>query len=189
MNAVDVATVRALTAARETEGAVLLLDVRTPAEFESAHIDGSVNVPLDRLEAYLPQLAGAMTGRSVLVCQSGGRARTAQDKLTAAGLRGTAVMTGGLNAWITSGAPVNRGRRRWSLERQVRLVAGLLVLGSVTLSLWWAPALFVTAFVGAGLGYAGASDNCMMGMLLARLPYNRAGAGDPAAALARACRR
>ncbi|MFD0891585.1 rhodanese-like domain-containing protein [Streptosporangium algeriense] len=178
-----------MVAAPETDGAVLLLDVRTPAEFESAHIDGSVNVPLDRLEEYLPQLADAMTGRSVLICQSGGRARTAQTKLTAAGLHGSVVMTGGLNAWISSGAPVNRGRRSWSLERQVRLVAGLLVLVSVTLSLWWAPALLATAFVGAGLTYAGASDNCMMGMLLARLPYNRGGAGDPTAALARACRR
>ncbi|MER7132738.1 rhodanese-like domain-containing protein [Streptosporangium saharense] len=169
----DVVTARALVAA--ADGTVLLLDVRTPAEFETAHIDGSVNVPLDRLEAHLPQLAG-MEGRSVLICQTGGRARTAQAKLTAAGLR-SVVMSGGLNAWIASGAPVNRGRRRWSLERQVRLAAGLLVLVSVALSVWWAPALALAVFVGAGLTYAGASDNCMLGMLLARLPYNRGGTG------------
>ncbi|MEV1174525.1 rhodanese-like domain-containing protein [Nonomuraea sp. NPDC049784] len=186
MTTIDVTTTRAMAAAG---GAILLLDVRTPAEFETAHVDGAVNVPLDRLETHLPQLAEAALSRIVLICQSGGRATTAQAKLAQAGIPTSAVMTGGMNAWLAAGAPVNRGRQRWSLERQVRLVAGLLVLVSVLLSLVTPWSLLVTAFVGAGLTYAGASDNCLMGLLLTRLPYNRAGAADPAGALAHACRR
>ncbi|WP_327582268.1 rhodanese-like domain-containing protein [Nonomuraea sp. NBC_00507] len=186
MTTIDVATTRAMTA---TDADVLLLDVRTPAEFETAHIDGAVNVPLDRLQGHLPQLSDAAPGQVVLVCQSGARASTAHAMLAGAGLSTSLVMTGGMNAWLASGAPVTRGRQRWSLERQVRLVAGLLVLVSVLLSLLTPWSLLVTAFVGAGLTYAGASDTCTMGLLLARLPYNRAAATDPAAALAQACRR
>ncbi|GAA3119491.1 rhodanese-like domain-containing protein [Streptosporangium carneum] len=187
---VDVASARALTA---SGSGVLLLDVRTPAEFETAHIEGAVNLPLDRLDESLPLPQGEASGGVVLVCQSGGRARTAQAKLASAGVRETAVLAGGMGSWIASGAPVVRGRQRWSLERQVRLVAGLLVLVSVVASLWVPWALLVTGFVGAGLTYAGASDNCMMGMLLARLPYNRGtgtGTGaDVTGAPGRACPR
>ncbi|MEV4471289.1 rhodanese-like domain-containing protein [Nonomuraea sp. NPDC049504] len=186
MTTIDVATTRAMTA---TAAGVLLLDVRTPAEFETAHIDGAVSVPLDRLQNHLPQLTDGAPGQIVLICQSGARASTAHAALFRAGLSTSAVMTGGMNAWIAAGAPVIRGRQRWSLERQVRLVAGLLVLVSVLLSVLTPWSLLLTAFVGAGLTYAGASDTCMMGLLLARLPYNRATATDPAAALAQACRR
>ncbi|MEV7009399.1 rhodanese-like domain-containing protein [Streptosporangium sp. NPDC051022] len=181
---IDVTSARALAA---TDPGVLLLDVRTPAEFETAHIDGAVNLPLDRLDERMSLLAEDASVAIVIVCQSGGRARTAQAKLTSAGLRRAAVLDGGMNSWIASAAPVVRGRRRWSLERQVRLAAGLLVLVSVVASLWLPWALLLTGFVGAGLTYAGLSDNCMMGMLLARLPYNRGSGG--AGAPGRACPR
>ncbi|MGH3392064.1 MAG: rhodanese-like domain-containing protein [Actinomadura sp.] len=170
MSTIDVAAAWALTAGGS---GVLLLDVRTPAEFETAHIDGAVNVPLDRLDEHLPRLAVDAPGQAVLICQSGGRARTAQAKLAAAGLPQAVVLAGGMNSWIAADAPVVRGRPHWSLERQVRLVAGLLVVGSVVASLWLPLAVLVAALVGAGLTYSALSDTCMMGLLLARLPYNR----------------
>lgn len=154
---------------------VLMLDVRTPAEFETAHIEGAVNVPLDELDRHIPRLAAQTPVHTVLICQSGGRARTAQGRMTAEGLPQPTVLIGGMNAWIMAGGPVLRGRQRWGLERQVRLVAGLLVFTSAVASLWMPWTLLITAFVGAGLTYAGASDNCLMGRLLARLPYNRGG--------------
>ncbi|MFC9974257.1 rhodanese-like domain-containing protein [Spirillospora sp. NPDC127200] len=166
MTTIDIATARALA------DDVLMLDVRTAAEFHTAHIAEAVHVPLDRLDGHLPRLTEERPDRIVLICQSGGRARTAQSRLAAAGLTAT-VLEGGMNAWLSAGAPVERGEQRWSLERQVRLVAGLLVLTSVIASLWLPWTLLITAFVGAGLTYAGASDNCLMGILLTRLPYNR----------------
>lgn len=181
METIDVFTAHTLN----RRPGVLLLDVRTPAEFESVRIDGAINVPLDQLDAHLPRIADLAPQRIVLICQSGGRAKTAHARLSGHGLSQGVVLDGGMNAWVGSRAPVQRGRERWSLERQVRFVAGLLVFLSVVLSLWTPWSLIVAGAVGVGLAYAGASDTCMMGMLLARLPYNRAAAADPAVALAR----
>uniref|UniRef100_UPI00036E6216 rhodanese-like domain-containing protein n=1 Tax=Nocardiopsis halotolerans TaxID=124252 RepID=UPI00036E6216 len=167
---VDVATVRTLV---ETDPDTLLVDVRTPAEFEGSHIAGAVNLPLGQVDRHLERIARDAGGRLVLVCQSGGRAEQCREKLAGAGLEGTAVMSGGMNAWTAAGAPVVEGPRRWALERQVRLVAGSIVLLSVVAGLWWPPAVWVAGFVGAGLTFAAVTDTCAMGMALTRLPYNQ----------------
>jgi hypothetical protein len=77
------------------------------------------------------------------------------------------------------GLPVNRGPQAISLERQVRIVAGsLVVLGTglgALVSSWF---LVLSGFVGMGLVFAGITDSCAMGMLLARMPWNRAAAGS-----------
>ena len=167
---IDVPAVRALT---ESDPDTLLVDVRTPAEYESSHIAGTVNLPLQRVDQHLERIVADAGGRLILVCQSGNRAEQCQRKLADAGLSDTAVMNGGMSAWESQGAPVVRGRQRWSLERQVRLVAGSIVLAAVVGSLWWSPAVAIAGFVGAGLAFAAITDTCMMGMALARLPYNQ----------------
>lgn len=168
--AVDVATVRTLI---ETSPDTLLVDVRTPAEFESAHIAGAINLPLGQVDRHLERITQDAGGRMVLICQSGGRARQCQDKLAGAGLEETAVMSGGMNAWAAADAPVIRGPERWALERQVRLVAGSIVLLSVIAGIWWPPVVWVAGFVGAGLTFAAITNTCAMGMALTRLPYNQ----------------
>lgn len=182
MSRIDAASARSLIAA---DPDVLVVDVRTPSEFESAHIDGAINLPLDQVEAHLRRIVADADGRMLLICQSGGRAERARAALSEAGLTGVAVLDGGMNAWNAIGAPVNRGQARWMLERQVRLVAGSLVLASAVASLWVPAAVFVAAFVGAGLTFAALTDTCAMGLLLSRLPYNRAGGVDLEAALTR----
>ncbi|MFJ9553866.1 rhodanese-like domain-containing protein [Nocardiopsis sp. NPDC101807] len=169
-NSIDVHAVRTLV---ETDPGTLLVDVRTAAEYESSHIPGAVNLPLQRVDDHLERIAADAGRGLVLVCQSGARARRCQDRLAQAGLRDTVVMSGGMNAWEAQGAPVVRGRERWALERQVRLVAGGLVLTSVLASLLWPPAVAVAGLIGAGLAFAAVTDTCMMGAALARLPYNR----------------
>ncbi len=178
---IDPATARALIAANQD---VLVVDVRTPAEFETAHISGAINLPLDQVDIHLRRIVTDAGGRMLLICQSGGRATQAHRKLCDAGLPDAVVLAGGMNAWIASGAPVVRGRQRWSLERQVRVVAGGIVLASIVADLWLPGARFAGAFVGAGLVFAGLTDTCAMGMLLARLPYNRGTGADVDAALA-----
>ena len=68
-----------------------------------------------------------------------------------------------------------------SLERQVRIAAGTLAAAGGFLALlvspWFAA---IPAFVGTGLVFAGVTDTCAMGLLLARLPYNRTSACDVA---------
>lgn len=171
----------------DRDGSVALLDVRTPAEFEGAHIPGSVNIPLDQLDGQLAALAGREAA-TVLVCKSGGRAQQAHDKLSAAGCLDTSVLEGGVTAWQQAGAPVVRGVQRWDLERQVRLVAGGLVLTFVLASVVVPPLKFLAAAVGAGLVFAALTNSCAMGTMLSKLPYNRGASCDVAGSVARLTR-
>ena len=163
-----------------THGArVAVVDVRTPGEYAAAHIAGSYNLPLDALPSVSSQLRGAVGAPLVLVCQSGARAREAETQLRAAGVEHLRVLDGGVGAWEATGLPVERGRGTWSIERQVRAIAGGLVLtGALGSVMVWRPLVYLSAAVGGGLLYAGVSDNCTMARLLIRLPYNRANRTD-----------
>ncbi len=147
-----------------------LIDVRTPAEFGEVHATFARNVPLDRLD---PTKVGSVDQPLYVICQSGGRSQMACDKLHAAGVNVVNV-EGGTRAWTAAGLPVIRGKKAMSLERQVRIAAGSLVLTGVILSFAVHPYLIgLSAFVGAGLVFAGITDTCGMGMILARMPWNQ----------------
>lgn len=168
------------------EANTLVLDVRSPGEFETAHIDGAVNIPVDRLDPHLREIVSNAGGTMVLVCQSGGRAEQAATKLSRQGKQDLVLLEGGMNAWQQSGAPVERGEvQRWALERQVRLVAGSIVVSSVAASALMPGLKWVGAGVGGGLVFAAVSNTCMMGNLLSKLPYNRGPACDINQALTR----
>jgi rhodanese-related sulfurtransferase len=162
---------------RSAGRSVELIDVRTPVEFREVHVDFASNVPLDRLDPQSVQQArGAQVGEPLyVICRSGSRGQQACEKLAAAGIRVVNV-EGGTLAWDAAGLPVVRGKNAISLERQVRIVAGFLVLVgavlAVTVHRYFAG---LSAFVGAGLLFAGITDTCGMGMLLARMPWNQVG--------------
>lgn len=155
------------------------LDVRTPAEYTEHHIDGSVLHPLSNLDAAaVKNLAGDRA--CVVVCRSGNRASQAAEKLAAAGVSSVHVLDGGILAWEAANLPVNRGAKTMSLERQVRIAAGAMVFAGTLLGVFVQPwFLVVPGFVGAGLVFAGITDTCGMGMLLARMPWNQRGATCP----------
>jgi rhodanese-related sulfurtransferase len=150
-----------------------ILDVRTPGEFETAHIPGAYNVPLDLLREHRAELRAHLDDQIVLVCRSGARATQAGQTLAEVGLPNVKILEGGMLAWQDAHAPVARVRPRWDLERQVRLVAGIIVLASVLGSLLLPGLQWFAALMGAGLTVAALTNTCAMGMLLARLPYNR----------------
>lgn len=156
-----------------------LLDVRTPGEHAQLHVPGVHLLPLDRLDASrLVSSHGFSKETPVyILCQSGGRARQAATKLEQSGFEKCCVVEGGTSAWAAAGLPVNRGASRViSLERQVRIAAGFLVLSGVLLSLFVNQAfIWLSGFVGAGLIFAGVTDWCGMGMLIARMPWNQGG--------------
>jgi rhodanese-related sulfurtransferase len=160
-----------------------LVDVRTPAEFETLHIDGAYNVPLDLLREHRDDIAGHLDQQVVLICRSGQRANEAEQTLRKAGLPNVHILAGGITAWAAHGFAVNRGAQRWDLERQVRLVAGLIVAVSILLSAFVPHVEWIGFAIGAGLTVAALTNTCAMGMLLARLPYNRAGATCDAATI------
>jgi rhodanese-related sulfurtransferase len=183
VNALDASAVQSLM---QTNPDVLLVDVRTPGEYETGHLAGAINLPLDQVDAHLRRIVHNAGGRLVLICQSGNRATQAHQKLTAAGLTDVAVLTGGMNAWATAGGPVQRsGKAHWDLERQVRLVAGGIVLTAVLGSIRVPALRYLAGFVGAGLVAAALTDSCLLGTLLAKLPYNRAPDVDIDTAIAR----
>jgi len=160
----------------EASGGALLLDVRSPAEFRSGHVEGAVNLPLDQVNGgAVKALMGDRPDATVLLlCAAGGRARTAAKRLQGAGLR-TIVVAGGTNACVAAGLPIRKAERGMiSIERQVRIGAGLLVAAGVALGTWVHPGFHgLSGFVGCGLVFAGVTDFCGMGLLLARMPWNR----------------
>lgn len=155
-----------------TQPSAPVIDVRTPVEFAEVRVPQARNVPLDQLQ---PAAGGWPKDQPVyLICRSGQRAARAAEKFAREGFAQPVVVTGGTVAWIEANLPVTRGQTRViSLERQVRIAAGLLVLLGVLLG-WFVHRGFfgLSAFVGAGLVFAGVTDFCGMGLLLARMPWN-----------------
>jgi rhodanese-related sulfurtransferase len=151
-----------------------IIDVRTPAEFAAVHLEGATNIPTNELSSdSLRQLHGESSDTLYVLCQSGGRSRKACQSLTEAGVRVVNV-DGGTTACVAAGLPVVRGRGVIGLDRQVRIAAGSLVLIGIAGGWWLNPAwLGLSAFVGAGLVFAGVTDTCGMAMVLAAMPWNR----------------
>ena len=150
-----------------------ILDVRRPEEYQAARLAQSQNVPLDALSARLEEITSS-DRQFILSCLSGARASMAASILLAAGVHNVTVMADGLSGWRKQGAPVIREKTPWSLERQVRAIAGSLVVAGSLLALLVSPwFLAIPIWVGSGLLFAGLSNSCLMGMLLMKLPYNR----------------
>jgi len=156
------------------------LDVRTPAEFRGLHMPDSVNVPLADLAHRWEWIRESAAGKPIaLICRTGRRAQNAQTAFTAQSLQ-SYVLEGGVEDWTSAGHPVVRGKAGMSLERQVRIAAGtLVVVGAVLGLLIHSAFVGLAAFVGAGLVFAGVTDTCGMALVLGRMPWNRSGATSP----------
>jgi rhodanese-related sulfurtransferase len=152
---------------------VKFLDVRTPLEFSEVHIKDALHVPIDTLSLKMTELAQSQH-EYIVVCRTGNRAFMAADMLLHSGIHGAKVLQGGMLGWQRAGLHVIKGVSTISLERQVRVIAGCMVLCGIVLS-WlfhWA-FILISVFVGCGMIFAGITDNCMMGSFLMKLPYNK----------------
>lgn len=154
---------------------IVVIDVRTPGEFEAVHLAHAVNIPLGEIEARADDVRSYQAaGKTVVLsCRTAARSHQAQERLARQGVDDVAILDGGIVAWEADGNPVVRDVIRWDLERQVRLVAGSIVALSILVSIVVPGARFVAGFVGAGLVFAAVSNTCAMAHVLARLPYNR----------------
>lgn len=158
------------------EHAPRVLDVRTPGEFAAGHVPGSFNIPLHTLTEHVERVAHHLDEEVVLVCRSGARAEQAAQALTAAGQSGTSglhVLRGGIQAWTAVGGELKQTGGPWELERQVRLVAGGIVLTSIAASTVVPGAKWVAGAIGGGLTFAALSNTCAMGQVLMQMPWNR----------------
>lgn len=165
-------------AALMKQGECTILDVRTAMEHRQCCLKTPhLHVPLDELDpAKFMNDNGLSADRPVyLLCQAGRRAAMAAEKFQAAGFANVHVIEGGIAACESCGVPLARsGKDVISLERQVRIAAGALVLLGVLLGGSVASVFYLlSGFVGAGLIFAGVTDRCGMAMLLARAPWNK----------------
>ena len=153
-------------------GPLQLVDVREHPEFAAGRIAGARRLPLGELERRATELDRSLP--VVCVCRSGKRSAQAAEKLAALGFTNVQHLDGGLMAWEQAGLPLERDAHApWALERQVRFAAGLLVLAGLGLSLIWPLAIGLAWFVSAGLVFAAITDWCGMGLLLAKMPWNK----------------
>jgi rhodanese-related sulfurtransferase len=154
----------------------ILVDVRSPAEYRNVRVQGAVNLPLNTIScADVQKLIGDKQNPAIiLLCGKGGRARKAAEILQA-GSFNLLVVEGGTNACVEANLPIEKGSSSTiSIERQVRIGAGSLVCIGVALGYFVNPNFyFLSAFIGAGLIFAGITDWCGMGLLMARAPWNK----------------
>lgn len=152
-------------------GNIVLLDVRTALEFDAEHIKGSKNIPLDSLGSKDPGISKEQT--AVMICRSGKRAERAAKMLAPYGYN-VQVLEGGILNWKSTGNPLIEGKKRLSLERQVQLTIGLILLTGVALGFGVNTGFFIIpAFIGLGLTFAGLTGNCGLALVLARAPWNK----------------
>ncbi len=174
----DAATIHPKDLYRKIEAGktVELIDVRTPVEYFEVHVPMARNVPLDVLDPQnvLQTRDSNASEPLYVICRSGSRANQACQKFQNANFENVINVEGGTLAWEEAGLPVKRGKKTISLERQVRITAGLLVLLGAVLGYFVHPYFVgLSAFVGAGLLFSGVTDTCGMGMLLAKMPWNQ----------------
>ncbi|MCA9078856.1 MAG: rhodanese-like domain-containing protein [Planctomycetaceae bacterium] len=154
-----------------------LIDVRTPVEFREVHADVARNVPLDALDphAVMKERNGSSERPLYVICRSGARGAKAQQKFVDAGYTNVINVEGGTEAWVSEGLPATRGKKAMSLERQVRIAAGSIVFAGAVAAMVTGNVYLagIPAFVGAGLVFAGVTDTCAMGMLIAKMPWNQ----------------
>ena len=159
------------------EGGVPLIDVRTPTEFRAVHAQHAGNYPLDRLDpaAIMQEHSEVKDAPLYVICQAGSRSAMACEKFVQAGFSNVVNVEGGTKAWDAAKLPVVRGKKSISLERQVRITAGSIALIGSVAAIATGNAYFagIPAFIGAGLAFAGITDTCGMGMMLAKMPWNR----------------
>ena len=163
-------------ALKKFKDGALLVDVRTPAEYRSIHAEGALCFPLDKLQKNAREITPVIKDHKqiLLICKSGGRTKVAHDILAKQFDQTFFVVEGGTDAWTAKELPLTRGKETISLERQVRIFAGAIILIgcllAITVSKWF---LIVPIIVGAGLVNAGITDWCGMGLFLAKMPWNK----------------
>ena len=167
-------TISPQDAADLVHNGAVLIDVRNADEHAREHIPGARHHALSRIDVETPVRAGD----DILVfhCRSGARTSGNAGRLAAAAQDCQAyILEGGLDAWKKAGLPVTLDSRQpIEIMRQVQIAAGTLILLGVLLGAFVAPGFYaLSAFVGAGLLFAGLSGFCGMARLLALMPWNK----------------
>jgi rhodanese-related sulfurtransferase len=166
-------SVQAVNKMLDAGGECQVIDVREFSEFNTERIADAHLLPLSNFERHADEIDHSKP--VYLMCRSGNRAKQAAEKLARKGFTDVHVVDGGMIAWAGADLPVIKGESKtWSLDRQVRFAAGLIGLSGIVLGFLLTPYFFLlSGFVGAGLIFSAVTDTCGMGMVLARIPWNK----------------
>ncbi len=151
-----------------------IVDVREAVEYQSEHLEGTVNVPLSCLAKSLEKIK--KDGPVYLLCRSGARSNQAAQELQKNGYEKIVIVEGGLESLKPLGCALIKGETKaWAMDRQVRLGAGLMTLIGI-LGFWLIHPgfLFLPVFVSCGLIFSAVTNTCGMAMILGRCPWNQA---------------
>ncbi len=85
---------------------ILLVDVRTKAEYDAAHLQGATWVPRGRLEVDMPKVTSDPNQKIVVYCRTGGRAALGAIALEDIGYQNVVSLDGGFKSWVEAGRPV-----------------------------------------------------------------------------------
>ncbi len=154
-------------------GAAVLIDIRESDEFAREHVAGARHVPLSAFDA--ADFRDAQGKVAIFHCASGARTAEATPRILGTAFAEVWQLEQGLAGWKKAGlrTVVNR-HMPISIQRQVQITAGAMVLIGVVLGFAVSPWFFLlSGFVGAGLTFAGISGTCAMASLLAAMPWNR----------------
>lgn len=156
-----------------SSGGVTLIDVREWPEFAAGRVRGASLIPLGEIAKRSAEIDSSKD--VYVICRTGRRSAEAATRLTSLGFGNVINVKGGFEAWKKENLPFERDEKApWSIERQVRFTAGLLVFFGVLLSLLVHPYFIVlSGLVGFGLAFTATIDWCGMGLLLAKMPWNR----------------
>lgn len=154
-------------------GEAVLIDIREGDEQAREHILGARLAPLSAIDDH--DFDREHDKLAVFHCKSGMRTQANAARLLAKGFREARYLEGGIEAWKAAGLPVHTNAKApLEIMRQVQITAGALVLIGVALGFWVHPAFFaLSALIGAGLTFAGATGWCGMALLLRQMPWNK----------------
>ncbi|MFM7620753.1 MAG: rhodanese-like domain-containing protein [Alphaproteobacteria bacterium] len=153
---------------------VILIDVREEAEHRNQKIKGAKLIPLGKISKKdLPEFKNK---KLVIHCQAGKRGQSACEKLLQEDSNLEIYnLEGGINSWCGSGCNVIVSKNFFlPLDRQVQLTIGSFVFfGSLLAYFVDVKFVFIPAFFGAGLIFAGLSGLCLLANLIAKMPWNK----------------
>lgn len=161
------------------EGNAVIIDVREADEFKTEHIANALSVPLSSLEKGVEMLNLPEDKTVIFQCLKGSRGQMAYERIQNLGTYKNTILNveGGIEAWKEQGLPViqaNAASSTISLFRQIQITVGFLLILCVLLGFGGAPVAFiVTGLLGCGLLFAGLTGWCGLGMVLARMPWNK----------------
>lgn len=152
------------------DDSIRLIDIRESDEYLRSSVAQAESMPLSIISKHPISISEKPI---VFTCQSGRRTKMNEQLLEKVAQAPAYVMEGGMTAWNKENLPLLKSCQGPSIFRQVQIIAGLIIILSFIASSIWPTSLWIALFVGIGLLFAGISGFCGMGILLAKMPWNK----------------